>query len=504
VIDPHQDSTHTVDPIATAHPPATPLRESDAKRSSTGLRYASQVLRTSAPLVAADLLALMVSALLAFALVRWFWPGFQPDLAYLLPLLCGAFLIIYALFGLYPGTGLNPVAELRQTNIATTLFFTAFFTTSFAFEGSSAFTSWLVSAWFLTTLIDPALRSATRSLFSRFRWWGQPVLIFGGRTAATTNYRHFTLHPRLGFRPIGIIDDSNLNWSADVPELPAYLGPPEKAAAIANEHRVFWAIVAMPERPPSEVQRLIKSHAQCFPHLLVVPDMDGLPSLWNRPYDCGGLVGIHLEINLLLPLPQLLKRMVDLAIVIVGGLCALPLIAVIALLIKFSSPGPVIYGHERIGRNGRRLRVWKFRTMIAHADKVLEPYLAANPKMRKEWDRKHKLANDPRLTRIGRWLRKTSLDELPQLWNVLIGEMSLVGPRPIVEAEVVRYGESFDLYTKVLPGITGLWQISGRNNITYAERVHLDSYYVRNWSPWMDLYILARTFRVVLQGEGAY
>jgi lipopolysaccharide/colanic/teichoic acid biosynthesis glycosyltransferase len=124
--------------------------------------------------------------------------------------------------------------------------------------------------------------------------------------------------------------------------------------------------------------------------------------------------------------------------------------------------------------------------------------------LREEWERDHKLKQDPRVTRLGYWLRKTSLDELPQIWNVLCGEMSLVGPRPIVQAEIAKYRECFDLYVKVLPGITGLWQISGRNNTSYDERVHLDSYYIRNWSPWMDMYILARTIKVVLRCEGAY
>jgi Undecaprenyl-phosphate galactose phosphotransferase WbaP len=250
--------------------------------------------------------------------------------------------------------------------------------------------------------------------------------------------------------------------------------------------------------------QLIKTHASHFPHVLFVPDMDGLPSLWNRTYDYGGQLGIGLEVGLLMPLPRLLKRITDLIIVIVGGLCCLPLIVAIALLIKCSSPGPIIFRQERIGFRGCRFQAYKFRTMVAEADKVLESYLAANPKMREEWENDHKLKNDPRVTRIGRWLRKTSLDELPQLWNVLRGEMSLVGPRPIVKEEVIKYGEGYDLYTKVVPGITGLWQISGRNNISYTTRVRLDSYYVRNWSPWMDFYILARTIRVVLNGAGAY
>jgi lipopolysaccharide/colanic/teichoic acid biosynthesis glycosyltransferase len=142
--------------------------------------------------------------------------------------------------------------------------------------------------------------------------------------------------------------------------------------------------------------------------------------------------------------------------------------------------------------------------MKANADELLKTALANDPALREEWQRDRKLRNDPRVTRIGRFLRKTSLDELPQLWNVLCGEMSLVGPRPIVADEVAGYGGSFSLYCRVSPGVTGLWQVSGRNDCGLRERVRLDSYYVRNWSPWLDLHILARTAKVVCTGQGAY
>jgi lipopolysaccharide/colanic/teichoic acid biosynthesis glycosyltransferase len=142
--------------------------------------------------------------------------------------------------------------------------------------------------------------------------------------------------------------------------------------------------------------------------------------------------------------------------------------------------------------------------MVCNADVMLKAYLAACPQRREEWNREHKLKDDPRITPIGRWLRTTSIDEIPQLWNVLRGEMSLVGPRPIVSAEICKYADKFGLYCNVLPGITGLWQISGRNDTTYAERVELDSYYARNWSLWLDLNILVKTVRVVLLRRGAY
>jgi lipopolysaccharide/colanic/teichoic acid biosynthesis glycosyltransferase len=142
--------------------------------------------------------------------------------------------------------------------------------------------------------------------------------------------------------------------------------------------------------------------------------------------------------------------------------------------------------------------------MVQNADQVLSEYLREHPILRQEWDWNQKLKDDPRITRVGRFLRRTSLDELPQFWNALKQEMSLVGPRPIVQEEIHRYGEDFQLYQMVKPGITGLWQVSGRNSLSYERRVSLDSYYVRNWSVWLDLYVLARTIKVVLKGDGAY
>jgi lipopolysaccharide/colanic/teichoic acid biosynthesis glycosyltransferase len=142
--------------------------------------------------------------------------------------------------------------------------------------------------------------------------------------------------------------------------------------------------------------------------------------------------------------------------------------------------------------------------MHANAEHLLNKYLQDNPELRAEWELNHKLLKDPRVTRIGRFLRKTSLDELPQLWNVLRGEMSLTGPRPIVDAEICKYKKDYELYRRIKPGISGFWQVSGRSDIDYAERVALDSYYVRNWSVWLDLIILFRTVRAVLHGKGAY
>jgi Undecaprenyl-phosphate galactose phosphotransferase WbaP len=238
--------------------------------------------------------------------------------------------------------------------------------------------------------------------------------------------------------------------------------------------------------------------------VMIMHSSAALYSLTVDARQIGGSLAVEVRRDLLRPLPRIAKRVTDLLVV---GLC-LPVVALTVLLfglmVRLESPGPVFYGHDRIGRNQARFRIWKLRTMQVNGDRLLQEVLARDGVLREEWLRDRKLRKDPRVTRVGRFLRKTSLDELPQLWNVLRGEMSLVGPRPIVEDEVAAYGPNFSLYCRVTPGLTGLWQVSGRNEVSSGDRVRLDSYYVRNWSPWLDLHIMARTAKVVLTGQGAY
>jgi Undecaprenyl-phosphate galactose phosphotransferase WbaP len=198
----------------------------------------------------------------------------------------------------------------------------------------------------------------------------------------------------------------------------------------------------------------------------------------------------------------LLKRAVDIPFTLLLLLMLASAFAVIWLIVR-SDGGPAFYAQTRVGRNGRLFRCFKIRTMRPDADLVLRELLDTDPDLRQEWETNQKIRNDPRVTRAGRFLRRTSLDELPQLLNVLRGEMSLVGPRPVLPPELERYGHSQHFYLQALPGMTGLWQISGRNNTTYAERVLIDSNYVRSWSISRDLWILLRTIPVVLLAHGA-
>lgn len=201
---------------------------------------------------------------------------------------------------------------------------------------------------------------------------------------------------------------------------------------------------------------------------------------------------------------RVVKRGLDVLLVMLCLPALLLLIASIALAIRVTSPGPIFFSHRRIRGHGRFFSMWKFRTMCVNSSEVLESYLAANPEARAEWRRTHKLKDDPRVTPVGEFLRRTSLDELPQIWNVLTGSMSLVGPRPIVAAEVERYGEFFNDYCMVKPGVTGLWQVSGRSQLSYPERVQLDRRYAHNWTLAGDLKILFRTLSSVANQDGAY
>lgn len=201
---------------------------------------------------------------------------------------------------------------------------------------------------------------------------------------------------------------------------------------------------------------------------------------------------------------QIMKRGFDLLVALLGLIFLSPFFIWIYCIVYTATKGHPLFSHERIGFGGRKFKVYKFRTMYLDADERLELLLESSAESRKEWERDFKLKNDPRITKIGQFLRKTSLDELPQLLNVLRGEMSLVGPRPIIEAEVEKYGEYFEYFTAVTPGITGLWQVSGRNDIEYDERVQLDVWYVRNWSIELDIQILIKTVLVVIGRKGSY
>jgi len=453
-----------------------------------------------------DIAALGVAALLAVLLRHAYRAHFAfadyAPLAALLPV----FLLIFGIAGLYPGVALNPVDELRRIFHATTAGYLILIAGTFLVKSGPMYSRLVfLGAWLTSILAVVLARNLTRSKLSKYSWWGIPIVIFGAGNTGTMLLNTLRKHPHHGFKPAVVLDDDPAKHRpGDKNGLPPVLGGLDLAPWVSKQFNLHYALVAMPSVPSRQLSRLLHKHAHQFPHFLLIPDLFGLTSLWVTAKDFGGVLGLEIQQNLIRRTPQIMKRTMDLILVTCGGICLLPLLAVLALSVKFTSKGPIFYSQRRLGKRGRQFQAWKFRSMIPNADQVLHEYLAKHPEMRAEWEKDHKLRNDPRITGIGRILRKTSLDELPQLWNVFMGEMSLVGPRPIVEKEIPKYGDGIDLYFKVQPGITGLWQVSGRNNTSYEARVDFDEYYVRNWSVWLDLYILGRTIKTVLRAEGAY
>jgi Undecaprenyl-phosphate galactose phosphotransferase WbaP len=265
--------------------------------------------------------------------------------------------------------------------------------------------------------------------------------------------------------------------------------------------------VAPAERSDAEFQQLLKTTSDHFPHVLVLSRIrnQGQPLQRGAVWNLDEYSGFELRNRLLAPTSGLVKRGLDLVVSAVVGVLTLPLLVVIACVIKWTSPGPVFFAQERVGRHGQRFRIWKFRTMLTDAEQVLEDYLRQHPQLRAQWDTTHKLADDPRvIPRVGHFLRMSSLDELPQVWNVLKGEMSLVGPRPLPPYHLEQFDQRFRRYREqVRPGITGLWQVASRGDGPPENYIHWDSSYIQDWSLWLDLTILVRTVKAVLATRGA-
>jgi Undecaprenyl-phosphate galactose phosphotransferase WbaP len=307
-------------------------------------------------------------------------------------------------------------------------------------------------------------------------------------------------NPTTGLRPVAILSEQGRPSETNPDLLSGTYAHAEDFAEMGIRH----AVLCLPRADSGQIAAIVDRHFYLFPVVFVC---FGVQAGAMRNLDLAGLGNVPLlriENRLLLWGPLLLKRIVDLLVSYALALLLAVPAAVIAVLVSLDSPGPILFRQTRVGKGGRVFRIFKFRTMVAGAEDELQAQLRSRPDLVAEWKQTRKLRADPRITRIGRFLRKTSLDELPQLLNVLRGEMSLVGPRPIIREEILKYGAHYNLYVRVRPGVTGLWQVSGRSRTTYPERVALDGHYVRNWNLWLDLLILSRTAREVLTRNGAY
>ena len=330
------------------------------------------------------------------------------------------------------------------------------------------------------------------------------IMIGAGKTAERA--LHF-FKDDLGYRYniVGFIDDHPI--SQKVSQKYKVLGKVEAAEQIVRENAIQTLIITAPGMERNRLQHLITTLQPHVRHLSYVPDLIGTPmagveaqSLFSEE-----ILMLHMKNNLALRRNRIYKRIFDLILCIIGGLLISPILLLLAICIKLDSHGSVFYNADRIGRNGKTFKCYKFRSMYANSDEILREYLINNPPAAEEWKKYAKLRDyDPRVTKAGVWMRKYSLDELPQILNVIKGDMSLVGPRPYLPREKGDIGKELNTIIMSLPGITGYWQVSGRNDVSFQERVTMDTWYVRNWSVWLDIMYLAKTFTTVIFGKGAY
>ncbi len=459
--------------------------------------YGRRLVHNSVFLLIGDFVAL-IGAMLLGGLLRdlLYGDSMIPEWSWLiLPVwLAGA-----TLTHLTPGWGVGPVDHLRRL---VALILAAFGLAAAALflskTGAEASRFTLTTAFFLSLFMLPLIRTRIKGALIKAGKWGVPTVIYGRDDTAAHVLEALRAEPGLGYVPVGLFDDESSAGS--------YIdGVPVLGSMDQNTSEAPYAIIATTQTSRERLIGLLEGPLTIYRRVVVIPDLLEAPSLWVTPRDFVGLVGLEIALNLLNPFSRFLKRTSDILLVLLSAPVWVPLCLVLGLLIWLEDRNGPLFIQERIGYYGERFSTWKFRTMRPNAEEILKREIAANPELEAEWAVDCKLRNDPRVTRVGRFLRKTSLDELPQFMNVLLGEMSLVGPRPLPEYHYRQLPAQIRaLRDRVRPGITGLWQVSGRSEAGTKGMERWDAYYVRNWSLWLDIVILVRTVRVVASREGAY
>ncbi len=362
----------------------------------------------------------------------------------------------------------------------------------------------LGSVWLTSLVAIPLARRATKSLLLRLGWWERRTLILGAGATGQRMLERIRSHRLLGHRPVGFLDDDPATHGKEIDGV-RVLGPIDEVAQRARELGIRDVVIAMPRLSHPELRRVVASVEGSVESIHLVPDVSGLTTAGVETQDLDGALLLQMRWNLARPGSRLIKRTFDVVGATMAAVVLFPLVLIAAFFVRFETGGPAFFVQDRLGRKGGAFRCYKLRTMYQDADARLAAFLRESPTARAEWERYAKLkTEDPRITRVGRVLRRISADEWPQLYNVLHGEMSLVGPRPYLPAERPQMAALAQTILKAQPGMTGLWQVSGRNELRFEQRLQLDEYYVRNWSLWMDVAVLLRTIDSVLRRQGAY
>lgn len=363
----------------------------------------------------------------------------------------------------------------------------------------------IIFLWFYSFFFMLLIRYFIKIFLYRYGVFLENTVIIGDYDKAETVADSFAREPYLGFNIVGIVTTSkNLRG---VKKKYKILGDVSVIRRIILKERVTAAVVVPDSMEQYNMPDLMGKLQIMLSKIMLISDAKVMAFSNAETFQTlmGRLSYFQINNNLKSFVNRFTKRTIDLVLTVI----ALPFVIIISVFIgiciKCTSKGPVFYTHGRVGRKGKTIKIMKFRSMYKDADKRLREILKNDPEAKAEWEKTFKLKNDPRITPIGKFLRQTSLDELPQVFNVLLGEMSMIGPRPVLQEELDNYyKESASYYMMVRPGITGLWQISGRSNTGYDFRVAMDTWYVLNWSIWLDLVILLRTPAAVFKKDGAY
>src|SRR5574344_752308 len=422
------------------------------------------------------------------------WINFRSFVTYSIYL--PVILVVFYAANLYPGIMIAPEEEVKRFCICSFFCFMGI-AVSIQVETSDR---WPISAALaiavpFATILLPVGRELAKRLFARRSWWGVPVVVYSKDGNAKPIVSRLLRRPDFGYHPALIITDSK-NHEDNFEGVPI-LTESAELFSIIKKLNIKVAIIC-------DYDTNIDAIMSYYRYTIIVPKQQIGNTMSLHMRDFGGIMGFSSTNNLTKKGNLAAKRFLDLLLIFISLPIVLPLVLIISIAIKCSSPGPVFYGHMRVGKNGEPLKTWKFRSMVVDADKQLEHILATDPVRAAEWEKDRKFTDDPRVTKIGKFLRKTSLDEIPQLWNIFLGEMSFVGPRPVTQPELSKYGKYSNFVLSVKPGLSGLWQISGRSDTGYEERITLDTYYIQNWSIWLDIWIVIKTIWVVIKGKGAY
>lgn len=363
----------------------------------------------------------------------------------------------------------------------------------------------IITAGLLSIFLVPLFRLWVKKFLVKLNIWKKRILILGTNRAARAVAQGIKTNPTLGYEIIGFLTEHEMtDKNKDINKI-RVLGEVRQVQELSKKFGVREIAIVLPDFDQKKLREIVEMCETGTETIRVVPNIGNLFTIGVEIESLGDVLSLSVARNLVKPINLFLKRSIELIITLLLFFLFLPLLLIIGLAIKIDSSGPIIFLQQRLGSRNKTFRFFKFRSMFVDGDLRLEKYLNENSLAKKEWKKYRKIKqNDPRITRVGKFIRKYSLDELPQLINVLKGDMSLVGPRPYMPREKKDIGESYPIISRVRPGITGLWQVRGRSILPFEERIFLDEYYIRNWSLWLDIVIIIKTIKVFLTREGAY